>query len=159
MTLSIRRATDHDRQGIWNVHVRAIREVCSRSYSEEQIASWAGLLSPDSYVAVVRDRFLVVSEDSSGIIGFGQLNKDRGEVEAVYVLPERQGEGIGGALLSSLEDAARAVGLKKLHLSATLNSVPFYRRAGYVEEGPTVHRLPTGVELPCVRMSKELTLS
>ena len=63
MTLSIRRATDHDRQGIWSVHVRAISEVCSRSYSEKQITSWAGLLSPDSYVAVVRDRFLVVAED------------------------------------------------------------------------------------------------
>jgi len=159
MTLSIRRATDHDRQGIWNVHVRAISEVCSRSYSDKQITSWAGLLSPDSYVAVVRDRFLVVAEDSAGIIGFGQLNQASGEVEAVYVLPERQREGIGGALLRSLEDAAHSAGLKKLQLSATLNSVPFYRRAGYVEEGSTEHRLPSGVELPCVRMSKELMLS
>jgi len=159
MTLNIRRATDRDRQGICTVHVRAIREVCSRSYSEEQITSWAGLLSPDSYVAVVRDRFLVVAEDTVGIVGFGQLNQTKGEVEAVYVLPERQRERIGGALLHSLEDAARAAGLKKLYLSATLNSVPFYRKAGYVEEASTVHRLPNGVELPCVRMSKELTFS
>ena len=158
-TLTIRRATDGDRQAICTVHVRAIREVCSRSYSADQVASWAGLLSADSYRTVVRERFLVVAEDAGGIAGFGQLNQSSGEVDAVYVLPGRQGEGIGGALLHSLEDAARDAGLEKLHLSATLNAVSFYERAGYVGEGPVVHRLPTGVELECLRMSKELAPS
>jgi GNAT superfamily N-acetyltransferase len=141
------------------VHVRAIREVCLHSYSADQIASGAGLLSSDNYVAVVREQFPVVAEDEGGIAGFGQLNQDIGGVEAVYVLPGRQGEGIGRALLRSLEDAARVVGLKRLHLSATLNAAPFYERAGYVEEGPAVHRLPTGVELQCLRMSRELAPS
>ena len=158
MTLSIRRAIDDDRQGIWAVHVRAIREVCSHSYSAEQVASWAGLLSPDSYVAVLRERLLLVAEDPGGIAGFGQLNRANGEVDALYVLPGRQGEGIGRALLLALEDEARAAGLKRLQLSATLNAVPFYDRAGYVEEGATVHRLPNGVELQCLRMSKDLAL-
>ena len=44
----------------------------------------------------------------------------------------------------------------KASLSATLNAVRFYESAEYVEEGPIVHRLPTGVELQCLRMSKEL---
>jgi putative acetyltransferase len=156
LTLRIRRATDDDREGVHMVHVRAIREVCSRSYSASQIAAWACLLSPDSYVAVVREGFLVVAEGADGIAGFGQLDQKSGEVEAVYVLPGLQGKGIGGALLRSLEDAARAAGLKKLHLSATLNAVSFYERSGYVGEGPIVHRLATGVELQCLRMSKEL---
>ena len=157
--LSIRRATDDDRQGIWTVHVRAIREVCSRSYSAAQVASWSGLLSPASYTAVVRDRFLVVAEDSDGIVGFGQLNEACGEVEAVYVLPGRQSEGVGGSVLRALEAAARAAGIGKLHLSATVNAVPFYQSAGYVEEGPVIHRLPDGLELQCLRMSKGLTSS
>ena len=98
----------------------------------------------------------MVAEDTCGIAGFGQLNQVTGEVDAVYVLPGRQGEGIGGALLRGLEDAARGVGLKKLHLAATPSAVAFYESAGYVGEGPIVHRLPNGVELPCFRMSKEL---
>ncbi len=156
MTLSIRRARDDDRRGIWTVHVRAIREVCSHSYSAEQIAYWAGLLSPSSYVAVLREQVLVVAEDPSGIAGFGQLNQVNGEVDAVYVLPGRQREGIGRALLLALEEEARAMGLKRLQLSATLNAVPFYESARYVEERATVHRLPNGVELQCLRMSKDL---
>jgi hypothetical protein len=64
-----------------------------------------------------------------------------------------------GERFCALEDAARAAGVEKLHLSATLNAVSFYERAGYVGEGPVVHRLPTGVELECLRMSKELAPS
>ena len=154
--MSIRCATDQDRQGIWIVHARAIREVCSRSYSEEQVTSWSGLLSPASYVAAIRERFLVVSEDANGITGFGQLNQASGEVEAVYVLPDRQREGIGTALLRSLEEAARAAGLTQLNLSATTNAVSFYERAGYTRGASAVHRLPNGVDLPCIRMSRTL---
>jgi putative acetyltransferase len=141
------------------VHVRAICEACSLSYSADQVASWAGFLSPDSYVAAVRERFVVVAEDTGGIAGLGQLDQAEREIEAVYVLPERQGEGIGGALLRFLEDTARAAGLKKLYLSATLNAVSFDERAGYVGQGAILHRLPTGMELQCLRMSKQLAPS
>ena len=154
--MSIRRATDQDRQGIWIVHARAIREVCSQSYSEEQVTSWSGLLSPASYVAAIRERFLVVCEDANSIAGFGQLNQASGEVEAVSVLPDRQREGIGTALLRSLEEAARAAGLTQLSLSATTNAVSFYEQAGYTRGASAVHRLPNGVDLPCIRMSKAL---
>lgn len=159
MTTSIRRATEADRQAIWTVHTRAIRETCSGSYSAAQIAAWAGVLSPDSYVTVLRERFFVVAEGTDGIVGFGQLDQTTGEVNAVYVLPTRQGEGIGRELLRSLEDAAGVAGLKRLQLSATLNAVAFYERAGYVREGPAAHRLSTGEELSCVRMSKDLVSS
>jgi GNAT superfamily N-acetyltransferase len=75
--------------------VRAIRETCSRSYSREQVSAWAGLLSPDSYRTVLKERVVVVATDAGAVVGFGQLNPEAGEVDAVYVLPERQGEGIG----------------------------------------------------------------
>jgi GNAT superfamily N-acetyltransferase len=138
------------------VHVRAIRETCSRSYSPEQISSWAGLLSPDSYTVALQKRVIVVATDGAMVVGFGQLNPETGEVDAVYVLPERQGEGIGLMLLSDLERQARARGNTTLELSATLNAAHFYEQAGYAERHVAVHRLPTGVELRCIRMSKQL---
>jgi GNAT superfamily N-acetyltransferase len=138
------------------VHVRAIRETCSRSYSPEQIAAWARLLSPDSYRAVLGKRVIVVATDGAMVVGFGQLNPDTGEVDAVYVLPGRQGEGIGRMLLSDLEEHARARGIATLELSATLNAAEFYERAGYRQRQAAVHRLPTGEELQCIRMSKRL---
>ena len=154
--MNVRPAADSDRPGIHAVHVRAIRETCSRSYSAEQISSWAGLLSPDSYTGVLQKRVMVVATDGAMVVAFGQLNPDTGEVDAVYVLPERQGEGIGHMVLSDLERRARERGLTTLELSATLNAADFYERAGYVRQRIAVHQLPTGVELQCIRMSKRL---
>ncbi|MGE3853348.1 MAG: N-acetyltransferase family protein [Planctomycetota bacterium] len=153
---TIRPATDGDCEGLWTVHVQAIRHTCSRAYSAEQIQAWSALLSPGSYVEMLRNRVVVVAEDDTGVIGFGQLDADRREIEAVYVRPDRQGQGIGRALLQRLESSARAVGIDKVSLSATLNAVPFYVRAGFTTEGPVVHRLPTGQELACTRMHKGL---
>lgn len=156
MNVSLRPATDDDREAICIVHVRAIRASCSRSYSPEQVSSWLGLLSPDSYSTVLKERVLVVATDGEAVVGFGQLNPSIGEVDAVYVLPEHQGEGIGRLLLADLEAKARARGIRMLKLSATLNAASFYAQAGYVRRHVAVHRLPTGVELECVRMSKAL---
>jgi putative acetyltransferase len=156
VSVTLRPATDADRPGICTVHVRAIRETCSRCYSPDQVAAWAGLLAPDSYRGVLQERVMVVAIDGASVVGFGQLNQTAGEVDAVYVLPERQGEGTGRLLLAELESQARARGLGKLGLSATLNAAAFYERAGYVQHDVVIHRLPTGVELQCIRMTKAL---
>jgi putative acetyltransferase len=156
MAVTIRPAVEGDGPGICTVHVRAIRETCARAYSAEQVTAWSGLLSPDSYRAVIRERVVVVATEGGAVVGFGQLDPEGGEVDAVYVLPERQGEGIGRELLEHLEEAARARALPVLHLSATLNAVSFYERAGYLRSASTLHRLPTGEDLPCERMAKRL---
>lgn len=154
--VTIRPATDGDRPGICAVHVRAIRETCARSYGPDRVLAWASLLSPGSYTAVLQTRVVVVATDATGVVGFGQLDPGRREVEAVYVLPERQGDGIGRRLLGDLEARARARGIDRLELSATLNATAFYQRAGYAVRHLVAHRLPTGEELECVRMSKDL---
>jgi len=153
---TIRPAADGDREALWTVHVQAIRDTCSRVYSAGQISAWSDLLSPRSYVEVLRDRVIVVAEDDTGVIGFGQLDANTQEIEAVYVLPDRQGHGVGRALLQWLESSARAAGIDTVWLSATLNAVSFYEGAGFHSEGPVVHQLPTGQGLACVRMAKGL---
>jgi GNAT superfamily N-acetyltransferase len=154
--IRLRPAIHDDRAGICAVHVRAIRETCGRAYSPEQVSAWSGLLSPDSYTAVLKERFLLVATDEGVIVAFGQLDRATGEVDAVYVRPDRQREGIGRRVLGALEAEARKSGIRTLELSATLNALSFYEAAGYTRRRPTVHRLPTGAELECVRMDKEL---
>jgi GNAT superfamily N-acetyltransferase len=154
--VTIRPATGRDRPGICAVHLRAIRETCARAYSPARILAWASLLSPDSYTAVLQPRVVVVATDATGVVGFGQLDPGRHEAEAVYVRPERQGDSIGRRLLDDLEAHARARGIDGLELSATLNATAFCQRAGYTVGHLVTHRLSTGEELECVRMSKDL---
>lgn len=103
----VRPARVEDREAIWRVHTSSIREVCKTHYSEDEIQAWTGLLNPDSYNGVLRTREMVVAEEEDTVVGFGQLNLQTSEVEAVYVSPRVLGRGVGSEILSALEDVAR----------------------------------------------------
>jgi len=84
------------------------------------------------------------------------LNQEIAEVEAVYVRPEAGRQGIGLKLLQQLETRGRALGLSELNLYASLNAVPFYKRAGYLAQQESKYRLSTGLEISCVPMLMSL---
>ena len=44
----------------------------------------------------------------------------------------------------------------RLRLQSSINAVPFYERHGFVSDGPGVAIVAGGVELPCVKMHKDL---
>jgi hypothetical protein len=49
-----------------------------------------------------------------------------------------------------------ARGIAQLHMDASINAEAFYRRAGYDVIARGTHRLRTGHEMACIRMSKRL---
>jgi GNAT superfamily N-acetyltransferase len=73
----------------------------------------------------------------------------------MYTHPLQVRKGVGRLILSLCEDAARAEGLARVELMATLAGVPLYRAAGYeAHEGVTDDR--GGAAVPLLRMSKTL---
>ena len=154
--LLIRRATLDDRQAIYEIQRAAILETCRRSYPEEDVTVWAGLLSPDSYHAI-RDRYFIVAEREGRIEGFGQLDEQEGEVEAIYVSPSASGRGAGSAILQHLEERARQCGLQELKVRSTLNAESFYARHGYQHLALIRYRLVPSLMLNCVEMRKRLS--
>jgi N-acetylglutamate synthase-like GNAT family acetyltransferase len=154
----VRRATEDDVEAIGRVHRRSIREICGAHYPPEVIEAWAAPRRPEHYSKAVRNKDFYVAEDAEGaVVGFGVLNRETQEVEAVYVQPEVKRRGAGMKILRTLEDVARGAGLETLHLNASLNGVPFYEGAGYAWLEQGAHRLANGVEIACVLMSKSLT--
>jgi putative acetyltransferase len=156
MSFSVRRARREDDGAISRMHVASIRELCCAHYRPEEIEAWAAPRGIDFYVKAIERKEFYVAEDGGEVIGFGTLNVEGGEVEAVYVHPAAIRRGVGLKLLRTLEERARESGLKSLHLCASLNAVGFYERAGFRRERDTSHRLADGVEIACVLMSKEL---
>ncbi|HAP39010.1 MAG TPA: GNAT family N-acetyltransferase [Nitrospira sp.] len=153
----IRKARSEDGEGIWRAHTQAICELCKSHYTPEEIAAWAGSLHPESYQGVIISSEFFVAEDQDRIVGFAQLHRTSGEVEAVYVHPSAARHGVGKQLLRKLEERAKANGVPVLHLDASLNAVPFYTDAGYVPQREATHRLQAGLEIPCVVMMKTIT--
>jgi putative acetyltransferase len=154
--LVIRRAKPEDNDSIERVHLRAITEICSSHYTPVEIKAWAKPRKPDYYVESIRRKEFYVAEESSTVVGFGTLNQTSGEIEAVYIMPEFAGRGVGRKILNVLEERARVLGLKYLYLDSSLNAVAFYRQLGFEPQQETKHRLSSGVEIGCVLMKKEL---
>lgn len=77
-------------------------------------------------------------------------------IRAFFVHPDFARRGIGMTLLRHCEAEARQHGFKQLELMATLPGVPLYRHAGYHELEVVSDSLPNGVEVPFIRMGKQL---
>jgi putative acetyltransferase len=155
--LNIRGALQEDCQSIMSVHVAAVTGIRTSLYTPEEIQAWASPKKPESYEESIRSKEFYVAEEGDVIVAFGVLNQNSAEVEAVYVSPRAGRRGIGREVLLKLEERARALGLKELRLNASLNAVPFYKRAGYVAQEESKYRLSTGVEIACVPMVKAMT--
>ncbi|MEU4741086.1 GNAT family N-acetyltransferase [Actinosynnema sp. NPDC023658] len=54
-----------------------------------------------------------------------------GDVQSVYVLPDRRGEGLGGRLVDALLDQARALGLERVTVHSSERAVTAYERSGF----------------------------
>lgn len=125
----IRRATDADAEAITPVHVASIRTLCANDYTQQRIDAWAGWKSPDKYrKAMAAGELFFVAEVDGRVVGFSVLFGD--EVKAVYLHPDRVGQGLGRKLLEAVEAEARSAGVTELKLTSTLTAVPFYEACG-----------------------------
>ncbi len=85
-------------------------------------------------------RFLV-ARDEEALLGCGALHvkPGYGELKSVFVRDAARGRGVGGALISGLEAAARAEGLGLLRLETAdelAAACRLYERHGYARRGP-----------------------
>jgi putative acetyltransferase len=154
--LTIRRAGQGDKEAVWRVHGSAIRGTCAGHYPPEVIEIWAGRLRPEKYAEAIDRYDFFVAEEDGVVVGFGELGAEAGEVQGLYVSPDVKGRGVGRELLRTLEERARACGLKSLRLTSSLNAVPFYERAGFRAVEELTETIGPGVERASVRMLKEL---
>ncbi len=90
-------------------------------------------------------RVVLVARDADGrIIGSGQIEfaqkpnaRHRAEVQKLLVLRSHRGRGLGFALMTALEDIARAARRSLLFLDTSINgnAVSLYERCGYTRAG------------------------
>jgi len=154
--MQVRQANAPDRDAILRVHEAAIRRITSTQYLPDQIEAWVAFPAPEGHEAELRSGHVFVAEDDGQVVGYGRFDADTGEVEATYVVPEAQGRGIGTALLEESEARARRAGFDSIFVSASLNAVAFYRRAGFEPQVKRSYELVNGQRLECMFMIKRL---
>lgn len=167
--IALRDATADDAAAIADVHAASIREFGADGYDDRQVRAWLANVHPERYpleesgfCAIVAERDADTDGDNADVVGFGLLDREpadcdgaTGRITAVYVHPDHVRGGVGSAILAALETAARDAGLETLVLTASVNAIAFYERAGY-EGCETVSLEFDGVALACLRMRKRL---
>ena len=76
-----------------------------------------------------------VAFDGERAVGTGRLLPD-GHIGRMAVLKEARNRGVGALLLARLLEKAKEQGFSEVALSAQIHAARFYRRHGFVEEGP-----------------------
>lgn len=138
---------------------RAIRGLAADRYPPEIIDAWAAPVTDDSVAALLLDaggEIRLVAELDGEAVGIGALVLEESELRACYVAPDAARRGCGSALVREIERIARAHGLRRLELVASLNAEPFYAAHGYRVLGRDGHVLRTGHRMAAVRMGKDL---
>jgi GNAT superfamily N-acetyltransferase len=82
--------------------------------------------------------------------------REAARIRAFFVSPSHARRGVGRMLLSACEEAARAAGFRRLELMATLPGVPLYAATGFRELERVTDRLPDGVAIEFVRMTRPI---
>ena len=137
----------------------AILAQCTGHYPEEQLAAWtAGEITDDVIESVAEHWYvaILILDSHESVVGTGMLDYATGQVDTVFVRPDRMGRGVGSAILAHLESLAIESRLTLLTLNSTLNAAPFYRKCGFVGDQRSVYESPRGISLACIPMAKQL---
>lgn len=111
------------------------------------------LTARDYVVAEAGDGQLIAAGGWTWAGPTGQASPlDWGHVRHVACHPDFAGQGIGGLILSTALDSARAAGVRVLSCMATLTAREFYRHMGFQDRGEVDLTLPGGTRFPAVEM-------
>ena len=108
------------------------------------IPTTRGVVEPMLERALARvrqgDDYLLVAYDGDEVAGFGFLDRGRGPlfrhwatIKRLQVRPDRQGRGVGAAMIRAIDRFAADLGLEQIHLTVRggTGTERFYERFGY----------------------------
>ena len=153
---TLRSAALADLAPCWELRTRALRSGCVSFYPDATIDILCASTPPPSMPRLLEAGAALVAEEEGRIVGYAVLDGASGEVEAVFVEPACQGRGIALRLLHEVEALALQRGLDALFLSASLNAVAFYERAGFQRVREELYSHRSGIAIPSVTMEKRL---
>ncbi|CAF3051093.1 unnamed protein product [Rotaria sp. Silwood2] len=163
--INLRSATISDVEAILRVHYAAVHgPATSTFYTQNILRNWSPSATDERrlnqlHQAIQNNEELIVvavSSENGMIVGFGSVIPSQQELRAVYVDPAFARRSIGTKVLATLEKLAIQHGAHKLHLDASVNAETFYYHHGYSVVDRGSHRLNSGIDMDCVKMSKDL---
>lgn len=111
-----------------------LRTSNARDYGADYIDALLPSMSAEALLARAESARYLVALEGDRIVGCGGLQPPEAggcELVNVFVHPAFQGRGVGRRLVRALEERARALGVRRATLHASITALDFYRRLGY----------------------------
>jgi ribosomal protein S18 acetylase RimI-like enzyme len=129
--MHIRRYIPGEEDEIWALYYNTTHRIVAREYTEAQVNRWA---PPDvdrtAWARKLARTNPFVATESGRILGFAELEED-GHIANFYCHHQRQGEGIGTALLRALEAAAADGRVAVLRAEVSTVAAGFFEARGF----------------------------
>jgi GNAT superfamily N-acetyltransferase len=126
----------------------------SGTYSPGAIEFFKQYHSEENITADALHGHTILFQENNRLVGTGTLLGTN--IRRVFVLPERQGMGIGAGIMAELESMAASEGTAVLDLDSSMVSVGFYHRLGYAGDALCFIDLADRDRLDYVPMTKRI---
>lgn len=138
MTFEIRAAVPDDASAICDVLRESIQVCCKADHQDDPaiVVRWLANKTTENVKKWVTapDSVALVASRGKDMLGVALLSGH--ELALCYVVPRAMHQGVGKALLQSVEKAASARGVEVLTLDSTKTALQFYTRNGFSCCGP-----------------------
>ncbi|WP_158535063.1 GNAT family N-acetyltransferase [Acaryochloris thomasi] len=153
-SLSVRQAQPDEILKILRVQIDALRVLCVKDYSLDQIEALVDRNISHFSRGGYRGETTFVAELENVVVGASSLLGHR--ISAVYIHPLYNRQGIGSQLLDAVEHLACSRNIRTLRVTASLTAFPFYKAKGYqiVDESHLVTK--DGLRIRCIEMMKQV---
>ena len=129
--ISLRPFRDHDLPALIELFRDTVRRVNVRDYTPEQVRAWAPDEIDPAKWRSFDGRFAIVAGLDGRIVGFADLEPD-GHLDRFFVHADKQGQGVGRALMHALLDEAERLSLPRIFAEVSITARPFFERHGFV---------------------------
>ena len=159
----IRRFRKEDAQAVSELIITTIRISNTADYPADLMEELVKTQTPEHVLQMAGWTHFYVAGEAGIIIGCGAIGpywgkEDESSLFSIFVRPDRQGKGVGRAIVETLEKDEFALRAKRIEIPASITGLPFYRKLGYTyKNGNTevddeqLYRLEKYTALPQVR--------
>ncbi|MFU2318366.1 GNAT family N-acetyltransferase [Rahnella sp. PCH160] len=156
--MSVRRASPHEAEQLWEIRNLAIRHGCKNTYAQTILTAWTPDKMPAGFPnAITHNPFFVADAPEGFPVATGFLDVENRSVEAIFTRPGFEGQGLATQILNAIKAEAKSLGFSVLTLSSTPNAFEFYKRNGFSLVKENIYRSEmANASLRCMDMRCEL---
>ena len=135
--LLIRLFVESDAGAVQDIIHRGLREINGKDYPAELMEEYCNYFTLEKIKNQANSAHMYVAVSGDEIVGTGSIAPYWGSEKesillTIYILPEMIGEGIGSAIINTLEQDEYFLRAERIEIPSSVTAVKFYEKLGYI---------------------------